>query len=50
MVPDGANKKGEDLYRINVSEIAMVKIPSIDFAFINPVKYCFLVVVEIAVK
>lgn len=29
MVPDGANKKGEDLYRINVSEIAMVKIPSI---------------------
>jgi hypothetical protein len=42
VVPDGDNGKGEDLYRINVSEVAIVKIPSIDFAFRNPVKYCHL--------
>ena len=42
VVPDGANKKGEALYRINISQIAIAKISIIDFAFRNPVKYCHL--------
>ena len=44
IVPDGVSEKGGERYRINVSEIATIDIPvpSTDFPFRNPVKYCRL--------
>jgi hypothetical protein len=34
--------EGKVRYKINVSEVAEVNIPKIDFKFLNPVKYCSL--------
>jgi hypothetical protein len=33
---------GKVRYKINVSEVAEINIPNIDFKFLNPVKYCNL--------